>query len=291
MNKNILKTIIKKKGRFVPFVFTKKQIETAASYLSGNRLTNAERKSLYTSISKKIAALETLYREQKKGEYYIYGSSDIIPSRLEEAKRLIDRYSASHAKVFVSGSFLFSEKFEDVDIFIVREKGYKEVIENNLHLVFLSEKRLSNPIFQSASLISVSNFIIPKKIRKKKPSLAELMSTYHEAVIEIIKKEKKPEAVRNLIFYHNLFCKKRLINPKELKAVAEKMGILEIGLIIKDICNSLFSKSYLYVEIHEYIKTLRESISNIKPNEHLVRFKNTYEEMIYGRQRGQAETA
>jgi hypothetical protein len=291
MNKNILKIILRRKGQFVPLIFTEKQFDVLARYSSGLKLSNAEKKALYTSISKKIGALEALYREQKKGEYYVYGSSDITPSRLEEAKRLIDKYSEKYSRVFVSGSFLFSEKFGDIDIFIIREKGYKEVAEENTHLIFLSEKRLSNPVFQSASLISVSNFIIPKRIEKKKPSLSEIMSIYHESVIEAMKKEKKPEAVRNLIFYHSLFFKHRLMNPKELRETAGKIKISEMDLFIKDLCKALFSRSYLYVEIHEYIKTLRESINNIRPNEHLIRFRNTYEELIYGRQRGKAEAA
>ena len=291
MDKNILENILQKREQFVPLIFTEKQFDVLYRYSSGIRLSSADRKALYTSIKKKMEALEALYREQNKGEYYIYGSPEILPSRLEEAKRLIDRYSVKYGKVFVSGSFLFSKQFGDIDVFIIRKKGYKEVVENNIHMVFLSEKKLLNPVFQSISLISVSNFIIPQEIKKKRLSLPELMSTYHESIIEIMRKEKKPEAVRNLIFYHNLFCKGKLIDPKELKENSEKIKISEINLMIKDLCKTLFSKSYLYVEIHEYIKTLRESINNIKPNEHLIRFKNTYEELIYGRQRSETETA
>ncbi|MCX6707091.1 MAG: hypothetical protein NT001_03035 [Candidatus Woesearchaeota archaeon] len=291
MDKNILRIILGKRGQFVPLIFTEKQFDVMNRYFSGLKLSNADRKALYTSISKKMKALEALYMEQKKGEYYVYGSPDIIPSRLEEAKKLIGKYSEKYGRVFVSGSFLFSREFGDIDVFIIREKGYKEVTEKNIHIIFLTEKRLSAPVFQSASLISVSNFIIPRKIRKKRPSLSELMSIYHESVIEIMRNDKKSEALRNLIFYHSLFCENRLMNPKELKENSEKINISEIDLIVKELCRTLFSKDYLYIEIHEYIKTLKESINNIKPNEHLIRFKNTYEELIYGRQRSKAETA
>jgi hypothetical protein len=289
MDRDILKIILQKRKQFVPLIFTEKQFNVLTRYSSGLRLSNADRKALYTSVSKKMRALESLYREEKKGEHYIYGGSDMIPSRLEEAKRLIDRYSEKYSKVFVSGSFLFSREFGDIDMFIMRDKGYKEVVENDIHMIFLTEKRLSDPVFQSASLISVSNFMIPNRIKKKRPSLSELMSTYHEAIIETMRKEKKPEALRNLIFYHSLFCEDKLINPKELKQSSEKIKMPEIDLLVKALCKALFSKDYLYIEIHEYIKTLKESISNIKPNEHLIRFKNTYEELIYGRQRSKAE--
>ena len=159
------------------------------------------------------------------------------------------------------------------------------------HIIFLAEKKLASHIFQSASLISISNFLMPRKIKKKKPSLSELMGTYHEAVIEHIKREKKPEAMRKLIFDYNLFCKNRLINGKELKAISKKIKLDELDIIIKDLCKKLFSATYLYVEVHTYIKTLVESIDNIKPNKHLIRYRNTYEEMIYGRQRSKAEAA
>lgn len=290
MDKNILKIILRSREMFVPSIFTERQFDVLARYSSGLALSNAEKKALYTSIKRKTEALSALHRE-RKGGYYIYGSQEMIPSRLEEAKRLIDEYSEKHARIFISGSFLFSKEFGDIDIFIMREKGYKEIMENSMHLVFLPEKRLSDAVFQSASLISVSNFMIPRKTVKKKPSLSGLMSIYHEAVIESMKKEKKPEAIRNLIFYHGLFCRNKLIDPKELRERSERIRISEIDMLIKDLCNALFSRTYLYVEMHEYIKTLKESIKNIKPNDHLVRFRDTYEELIYGRQRSKAEAA
>ena len=291
MNKNILKIILKNKGLFVPLLFTNKQFNVLAKHYNQLRLSNAEKKSLYTSIKKKIEALNIFLIEQKDMEYYINGSAEIMPARLTEARKLIDIYSKKHEKVFISGSFLFSREFNDIDIFIIREKGYKEKWDGNKHIIFLSKKRLANPIFQSASLISVSSFIIPKKIKKKKLPLSELMATYHEAVIENIRKEKKPESIRRLIFDYNLFCKNNIINGKELKRMSEKIKLNELDILIKDLCKKLFSDTYLYVEVHDYIKTLKESIRNVKPNNHLIRFKNTYEEMIYGRQRAKTEAA
>ena len=291
MINKLLEDILKKEGLFVPWVFTKKQFNILKKRNANMPLSNAEKKSLYTSIKKKMGAMESLSRGQKDIEYWINGPNEIMPSRLFEAKKLLDEYSRKYDKVFISGSFLFSKKFEDIDVFIIKERGYKEALEGNKHLIFLTEKRLRNPIFQSASLISVSNFAIPRKMRRKKPSLHELMATYHEAVIERLRKEKKPESLRRLIFDYNLFCNNRLLNGKELNAIAWKMQPSDIDGLIKGLCTSLFSRKYLYVEIHSYIKTLEESIKNIKPNAHLLEYINTYEEMIYGRQRSKAEIA
>ncbi len=289
MNQKILKIILGRIELFVPLVFTKKQFSILEKYNNKVKLTNAEKKSLYTSIKKKMEALDSFSREQKDREYFINNPRDILPHRLIEAKELIDVYSKDYDKIFISGSFLYSNRFRDIDIFIIRKKGYKEKYDGNRHIIFLTENKLANPVFQSASVISVANFAIPRKIRKKKPSLSELMTLYHEAVIEHIQKEKKPESKRRLIFDYDLFCKNKLLNPKELKKRMEKTKLYDMDKMIKELCKTLFSKTYLYVEAHTYIKTLKESIENIRPNTHLIRFKNTYEEMIYGRKRGKTE--
>lgn len=291
MNKNILKIIIQRKDLFVPLIFTKKQFDILKKYNANTKLLNAEKKSLYTSIKKKMEALNLFSREEKKGEYFINNPNKILPNRLIEAKKLISIYSKDYEKVFISGSFLFSRTYHDIDIFIIRKRGYKEEWDGNKHIIFITENKLTDSVFQSTSLISVSNFIIPQKIKRKKPQLSELMTLYHEAVIEHIQKETKLESIRRLIFDYNLFCHNRLLNPKELKNKTSKIRLDEIDIIIKELCKTLFSKTYLYVEVHTYIKTLKESIKNIKPNMHLIRFKDTYEELIYGQQRSKTEAA
>ena len=57
----------------------------------------------------------------------------MIPQRLEKAKEIIKEYSKEYDKVFVSGSFLFSREFNDIDVFIIREKGYKEGWDGKRH--------------------------------------------------------------------------------------------------------------------------------------------------------------
>ena len=283
MNEKILNIIIKRKDLFTPLIFTNKQFDILLKYQNKEELSNAEKKALYTSIKKKMNALNSLLREQNDKEFFITNPNEMLQERLEEAKELINKYSKDYDKVFIAGSFLFSKYFNDIDTFIIQRRGYKETWKLNNHIIFLTEKRLAQPIFQSASLISVSNFKIPRKIIKKRPKLNEIMTTYHEATIECLNKEDKQEAIRNLIFNYYLFCKNKLLSPVELKKQTGIITLDQIDNFIKELCRELFSKSYLYVDIHNYIKTLQESIKNIKPNHHLVRFKKTYEELIYGK--------
>ena len=288
MNDEILKVILKNESRFVPLVFTKKQFNVIFKLKRSMRLSNAEKKALYTSINKKIDALSSLIIKNDN-EYYIQGSREIIEEKIEEAKRLIEKYSENLNKVFIGGSFLFEKDYNDVDIFIIRKKGYKESWDGKYHIIQLSEGRLSEPIFQSASLISVSNFLIPKILIKSRPSLSELISTYHEAVIERLNREKKPEMIRRLIFDYYLFCKNEIINGKALKEYSIKATLGELDNLIKELLINLFSENYLYIELHEYVKTLVESIKNINPKEHLERYIKTYEDLIYERPKNKGE--
>ncbi|PIN81074.1 hypothetical protein COV11_02750 [Candidatus Woesearchaeota archaeon CG10_big_fil_rev_8_21_14_0_10_30_7] len=282
MNENLLKIVLSQKKLFIPLIFTDKQFLVIEKYQNKKKLSNAEKKAFYTSIKKKLNALSYLCRDDCAREYFLQGREFMISSRVEEAKKIIKYYCKKYEKVFVSGSFLFSEKYEDVDVFIIKKKGYSEKFEGKKHLIFLTKKRLTQAIFQSASLISVSNFLIKKEEITKRPKLSELMSTYHEAVIELIRKEKKPESARRLIFDYSRFCKKKLLNPKELYEETKKLNVKIICQIIKEVLKQLFSRTYLYVALHNYLKILAETINNVTPNFHLEIFKKTYEEMIYG---------
>ncbi|GEM_PF-1781148 len=290
MNETLLKIVLEHEKDFEPLIFTRKQLKVMKKRKEGRQLSNAEKKALYTSIKRKMEALSIL-KEGEGRKLYITGHENIIESRLEEAEKLVREYGVKYGKAFIAGSFLFSKDYNDIDIFIVREKGYKEKWEGNYHLVFISEKRLEKPIFQSAAKISISTFPIPGKLIKKRPTLSKTMSTYHEAVIECMNREKKPEMTRHLIFDYHLFCKNHILDPKNLQEMVKIASLNTLAAYIKELFINLFSKSYLYVGIHWYVQTLEEDIKSTKHNKNLIEYKKTYEELIYGRQRDKGAIA
>ncbi|MCC7575104.1 hypothetical protein KO361_05940 [Candidatus Woesearchaeota archaeon] len=276
MNKILLKRIICEKDLFVPSIFTVKQFEAIKKYLSKINMSNSEKKSLYTSIAKKVKALEFLYDEKK--DFFIRGN--VISSRIDEAKRIISSFK--NEKVFVGGSFLFSDTYNDIDVFIIRNKGYKEEFKDNLHIIYLTEKKLSDAIFQSVAKVSVSNFNNSRSVTLKKPFLYELMSLYHESYIQIKEHDKKREAVRDLVFFHEYFVNKNVISPEQLKKIVFELEIFEIDKYFIDVCNCLFSKKYLYVEVLNYLKSLSNAINSESNVSHLVHYKTVYEGLIHG---------
>lgn len=287
MNENLLKLVLEHERFLIPLIFTRKQLKVLRKKAQGNPLENAERKAMSASIIKKMEALSILCGGRRA---YISGYSEILPGRLEEAELILEEY-ASHGKAFIAGSFLFSKEYNDIDVFIITRGGYREEWQGKRHLIFLSEHRLSSPIFQSAALISVGNFPIPQKLEKKRPKLENLMSDYHEAVIEKMKKDKKQEASRRLAFAYLLFVKREIPHAKKLAKAAQEATLPELDRMIRELCLLLFSHQYLYIGFHTYIKTLKESIRRIHPHEHLLRYKSAYEGIIYGRERNEAQAA
>lgn len=277
MNKKLLKKIINNKELFTPTIFTHNQINIIKKYISSIKLNNSEKKSLYTSINKKIKALNLIYENNEN--YYIRGD----PIRIKEAKKIISNFKGE--KVFIAGSFLFSKKYNDIDIFILRKKGYKEIYKDNLHIIYLTEKKLSEALFQSIAKISVSNFNNVRKYNSKTPFLHEIMSLYHEAYIELKNKDNKKESLRDIIFNYNLFVKKKLIDALELK---KNISINELDIMFKQLCSFLYSQKYLYVELNDYKKNLEKAIKSEKNTKHLIHFKKNYEDLIYGKSKAKA---
>ncbi|MCK4589007.1 MAG: hypothetical protein KAT77_01070 [Nanoarchaeota archaeon] len=287
MDKNILKIILGQKEKYVPLIFTEKQFKVLKKYHNGNKLSNADKKALYTSITKKMKALESIKVERDK-EYYILGYDKIISGRIREAKKILAEYKDK--RVFISGSFLFSKKYNDIDIFVIKERGYKEEWEGNQHLISLTEKRLERPVFQSAALISISNFPLPSKIKERPLKLGEFMSSYHEAGIEIMSKQER-EITRYIVFTYYLKIKKTLLNGLELGNITRKLTLDQLDDMVRAVLIRFFSKKYLYVAIHPYVKTLSEFIKSEKNTGHLKRYKSLYEEIIYESRRSKAASA
>lgn len=276
MNKIILKKIIENRKLFVPNIFTRRQLDTIETYLLRKKLNQSQKHSLYTAIKRKVAALEAVYVEDRG--LHIYGADKILPGRLGHAKEVILRLAPG--RIFVGGSFLFSNYYNDIDVFIVRQRGYKEYHDQNLHIIELSEKMFRGPVFQSAARISVANFPINFKIEENAIKLHEMMSLYHEALIEIIGARKR-EAGRNLVFQYYQIVRVCLLDGFRLRQEVKSLTKNSLNSMFREILLKLYSNDYLYVVLHEYVKSLESAIVSEKNISHLLLYKEFYEEVIH----------
>jgi hypothetical protein len=284
MEEKILKNIIENREKFIPHLFTAKQVELMQKYLYKREMTPTEKTYLYSTIKKKIDALMLL-----KEEFHIKGS-DMIPERVAKAKEILTKINKE--KAFISGTFLFAQDYNDIDIYVISNKrkqfhqpvemlngtaGNKEVEdreiehqEKELHFIYITEDDLKKPIFNSASQYCVANFLVetPMPIIKR-PTYNDLVMTYEGAINEMLNHEndvsEEQKEVRALIFYHNLLIKNTVFDSFTLyKKFNEVIGLsierkIEIvNTMAKEMLLKKYSLKYLHNALLKFIKQLEE---------------------------------
>ncbi|MBR9690543.1 hypothetical protein GOV08_02550 [Candidatus Woesearchaeota archaeon] len=280
MDKKVINLIIKNKDFFVPIIFTEKQIEIIQKRVDSKKLTNSDYNQWYLSIKPKLRAMMSIRTENK----IFINSAKIIKKRLEIAFNIFEELRGE--KAFLSGSFLFSNRFKDIDVFIISKRKRKEIKEGKIHYIFISKNALKTPLIQSASRSSISNFIIPKEYESPKMSIFDYMNLFQETALLIIKKKDAAKDVRD-IFFHYLYIKNEsLPASEELFFQTEKFFRLtkekklkRLRKMIKEILKK-YKKTYLKKELVSYNKVLKEDILSFKKNSHLKYYLNTYQEAL-----------
>lgn len=105
---------------------------------------------------------------------FVYSPENILPERLAEAKKILQRVPYKHA--FITGSFLYEEEYNDIDVFIIsRTKKTFEMEGCDVH--FIDFNQASSLFFHSVTKQCVSKSVIPvKKLRVRVSDYWELLN-------------------------------------------------------------------------------------------------------------------
>ncbi|MBS3123092.1 hypothetical protein J4437_00495 [Candidatus Woesearchaeota archaeon] len=255
MNKEICKKIVENKEKFIPALFTIKQINLIEKYLQTKSLSNSEKTTLYSTIKRKIEALQTL-----KEESYINGSN-MIPERVEEAKKIL--IGLNQERAFISGSFLYKKKYNDIDIFVISRRRKSYTLAEK-HFTFILESDLKRPIFVSAFKYSVANFQNSVKITKKRSKIEDTLFLYQWIISQIIQNEDQKE-IRDLVLQYFMHLKNEILDARSLnleveriKAMSKEDRIKEINQITKELVLNTFSLKYLYNVFSKFTISVKE---------------------------------
>lgn len=274
MNKKTCKKIIDNKNLFVPSIFTLRQFNVLKKYYLNKNLTKTEKTYLYTSIKKKIKALE-LFNE----EYYINGKN-MLPERIEKSKEILNNIKEN---AFISGSFLFKKNYNDIDIFIISKKR-KQFSKGKFHYNFITEKDLDKPMIASAALYCISNFEMPIiKVERKRYGMENTLMAYQIALSEHIEKEGF-KTLKNLIMEYNIVVKNKILDSYELHKKYQNISkssdfIEKINQITKELLFFSYSNRYLYDEIVKFSKKFPQLIKEYKSNKNLIVTKRLLDEI------------
>lgn len=261
----------------VPYLFTAKQVALMKKYLNKAKLTNTEKACLYSTIKRKAEALSLL-----QTEFYITGQH-MKTTRIEQAKEILTGLGAQ--KAFISGTFLFAEQYNDIDVFIVGKKR-KQYHKDNLHFVCITENDLHKPIFISAAGYSVANFYIEeKKSLIQRPTFNDLTLTYEMAVNEVLEKEDQ-KTMREIIFAYHMHIKRIILDSYHLYQewyrileLTEQEKIDALNLMTKELLHKLYSFKYLYHQLLPFIKNIQKLIAEYKANQGLIIFHKLFTEV------------
>jgi len=274
MNIDLCNKILQNKELFVPSIFTHKQIIILDKYLNKKKLTNTEKTYLYSAIKKKINALSILNQE-----FYIKGNN-MISERIKKAQQILKQLNK---KAFISGSFLYSKKYNDIDIYIISKKR-KQYHKKEKHFVFIAESDLKIPMFASALNHSISNFEIPTiKINKKRSSLNENILAYQLAIKNVLENQE-PESLKYLIIEYYLNIENKLLNSYELskkykEIINSKNNVEQINILLKKIILNLYSHRYIYDILVKFTKKLEKNIKEYSANQNLILYKNLFDKI------------
>lgn len=229
-------------------------------YLNNDKLTNTEKTYLYSAIKKKIDALRIL-----REEFYITGA-EMIKDRVDKAKEILNELGKD--KAFISGTFLFSETYNDIDIYIISKKR-KSYEEDNKHFILITEEDLRKPIFISASKYCVSTFFTGNIIPIiKRPEFGDVLFDYQFAINEILENDDQ-KMTRSILLDYYVHIKHEIIDSfslykkwNEIKNKKQNEKIEIINQMTKELFLSLYSNKYTYNELSPFIKRIRKDLED-----------------------------
>jgi len=199
-------------------LFTPKQIAVVKKKSLNQKLTLTERTYYYKFIRPKIIAI--LPSEK------VYVNGHILPERIQPAKKILEKMQRKYRrqKILISGSYLFSKKYNDIDVFIFSKYNKSDYRLGKIHVSFIQESALDSLFVCSAAKISVSNFKVEEK--PKNLTLKDVLATYELLINEILNKDDYSSTLRTFLIQVEYFSKSMILNPQQLYQMAAKVSTI-----------------------------------------------------------------
>lgn len=240
------------KGR----IFTGLQLKTLRKKIAGQKLNSNEKTYYYKYIKPKVMAMLSFFN---LSGLCIMGREYMQKGRREKAAAILRILGRKHKnqKIMVSGSFLFSKKYNDVDVFIFSKYAKEDYTSGRIHVNFLPEAALDSLFFSSISQISVSNFAFAQKDNFQ-ISLKDLLQDFEVIISFSLGKKPFMKELRNFLLASEYISKGVILNPRQLYWLCAKVARDAPRMLPNALVNTLL---YAYPR-KEVLSTLRELLKN-----------------------------
>ncbi len=153
----------------------------------------------------------------------------ILNERIREAEKLLNQIPAKYC--FITGSFLYKEKFKDIDVFIVsRSKKEIKLKSKKVKITFIDFNDLYSLFYHSVSKSCVAkNFLSHKPL---KVTLSDYWHVINEAIPTLLnEKDTFHKNVRFLILYTEYFKTGEILDTFQLN---EKINSFKDYIAVMD---------------------------------------------------------
>ena len=185
------------KNEIVPILFTEHQFKLIERKFSGKRFTDSEKNEFSRAVSRKMKALSAILNKDNNNMFF-YGKEKILTKRLSLAIKYLKKYSRKfkNKHVLLGGSFLYSEIYNDIDIFVISKYEKEDYREEEFHISYLSMDVYASIFFQSLKQICISNKPLVNMPIEEKEGLDTFISIYQELCNDL---SNNPHAVRSTL--------------------------------------------------------------------------------------------
>ena len=188
----------------------------------------------------------------------------LLHERLKETENLLVQIRAKYC--FITGSFLYKEKYKDIDVFVVTRTKKKIILKNKkVKITTIDFNDLYSLFYHSISKSCIAKNILPTK--PLKVTLSDYWHIINEAIPTLLnEKDKFHKNVRFLVLYTEYFKTCEVLDTFQLnkkinyfKDYSEVMKYVkrELPNIINDYAKPSYIKRFFYTQAG-YYKELKE---------------------------------
>ena len=188
----------------------------------------------------------------------------LIKERVIQAEELLNQIPAKYC--FITGSFLYKEKYRDIDVFIVtRSKQNISVKNKDVKITVIDFNNIYSLFYHSVSKSCIAKNILPTKPLKS--TLSDFWNVINEAIPTLLnKKNKFHKNIRFLVLYAEYFMTGEILDTflldKKINYFKKYSEILEyiknqLPKIVHNYAKPSYAKRFFYTQAG-YYKGLKE---------------------------------
>ncbi len=263
MGKLINLRILKNYGEELQNLFTSRQLELIRNKLMGKKFYPSEKVFYSRSINKKIKAIEKIFHRQN---YFVFGEEDMLPERKKKAIALLKKIERNHKgmEIFIAGGFLWKEKYNDIDVFIISKYDKEDKQEGNIHYNYFLPDEKNTVFFASLAKICVANFFVFSESRDM--PIETFLGNYQELIGDI---EQEGVSVKNtlrtFLLNASYVSERTVLSSKQLDVFMKKvMNHSQKMLVLRKIFVASVLTGYTYKTCKIKIENLRKGYESLE---------------------------